>query len=693
MTDQLARDLADLFQSTADGADTPHLALDDVVARGRALREVRRRRAALWTAVAAAAAVVAVCLPVALVGQGGHHRPVPAHRTSAPSPSIPASQPPILAYLDHGTLHAGGLTMPTGGNRILSRGGTTYVTTSKKDPWSWSHLVDGRLKPVGPSHSDAQPWTGWQAMELSPDGSLLAVVTNPTQNSTRVTAYRTTDDTEIDHVDLALPFSNWTGGGNSLSLLGVDGQDRIYWAQEPADFAGPETDWVWHPSSGAPAQLGEPFASQPYGMFTVTPAGPLVDHEILGEADDGTWHDVTRFADPGNDDSSGTVWSPSGAVYARGPDAPALISTATGAEVEPRLPARLHSWIGFESDTDVLGVVGTSQEAELVRCNVSTGGCAAVEKLPAGWRSWQWATNGPAASAAAPTGNPTAGVPTSAPLVPYVRDGVLHLDGRSIGNDLTRAVASGGTVLALRLTELGAKANGANTTTVSLVEGGRLVPIPALTSIGLSNHESSYAPYLSPDGAVAVAMSWRHQTTLRMTAWSVSQHRVLGTIDLRDTMIAPEDIAGIERDGTVIYFDSDAQHGYAWLPGHAPRRLDATTSAAIKQGSVVVGDSGISVLKGVSLLAGLSPGGSAALTLDNDGTASVLDLHTGRAVALHLPQHVYDPIGFESAKAVLVSAGDEDGGPLFRCDTTSGACAQIWSDTRGIAFPRLRGGW
>ena len=75
-------------------------------------------------------------------------------------------------------------------------------------------------------------------MELSPDGSLLAVVTNPTQNSTRVTAYRTTDDTEIDHVDLALPFSNWTGGGNSLSLLGVDGQDRIYWAQEPADFAG-----------------------------------------------------------------------------------------------------------------------------------------------------------------------------------------------------------------------------------------------------------------------------------------------------------------------------------------------------------------------------------------------------------------------------------------------------------------------
>jgi hypothetical protein len=693
MTDQLERDLAEVFGSTAGDADVPPLPLEDVVARGRALQAVRRRRAALWTAVAAAVAVVAVCLPIAVAAHGGDQHPAPAHRTSVP-PSVDASGRPTLAYLDHGTLHAAGLTVRTGGNEILSRGGTTYVATSKENPWSWSHLVDGRLKPASrTTASTDKPWLGWHGQALSPDGALLVVVTYPTQDTTRLIAYDTADDREIAHVDVAEPFTNWTGGGNSLTLLGIDATGRVFWVQEHIGGGkGPQTDWVWRPGHGEPSQLGEPFASQLYGMFAVTPAGPLVGNAVLGEGTNGGWQAVAQLS---AGSAKGAVWSPSGAVYARRAAPPAFVTTASGTTVEARLPGALQRWIGFESETDVLGVVDTGQSAGLVRCDVTTGACPTIEKLPDSWKSWQWATNGPATSPAAPAGDSTPDVSSSPPSVPYVRDGVLHLDGRSIGTGLDRAVASGGTTLVMRLTEAGPKTNGANTTFVSLVAGDRLVPIPALTSVGLSNHESSYAPYLSADGRVAVAMSWHDGTTMRMTAWSVPERRVLGTVDLRDTMIAPEDIAGIERDGTVIYFDPDAQHGYAWLPGRAPHPLDASTSAAIERGAVMVGKTDLQIIHGISgdLLGGLSPDGSTALIVDADGTTSVRNLRTGHAVTLELPQHIYDPIGFETADAVLVTVGDEDGGPLMRCDTTSGACVQVWSDTSGIAFPRLYGGW
>jgi hypothetical protein len=66
MTDQLPQSLpeqlADLFETTAADVDVPRLPLDEVSARGRRLQQVRRRRTAIWTAAAAAVAVLAVSL-------------------------------------------------------------------------------------------------------------------------------------------------------------------------------------------------------------------------------------------------------------------------------------------------------------------------------------------------------------------------------------------------------------------------------------------------------------------------------------------------------------------------------------------------------------------------------------------------------------------------------------------------------
>lgn len=450
--DQLIGDLTELFDSTATDTDIPPLPLQEVLTRGEILQRVRRRRAAIWTATAAAVAVVAVSLPIALAGHGTRQTPPPAHPpTGAAAPTAgPASAAPTLAYLAGGALHVDGRTIPTAGKRLLSRGGTTYVTGSKSDPWSWSHLVDGRLVRVSTPHSDAQPWTGWQDAALSPDGTLLAVLTHPTQNTARITAYRTTDSHEIAHTDFDAPYANWTGGGDSVSELGIDGSDHIFWnvaSPTSVGIAGGSRaiPWVWQPGKGGATQLGQPFTSDPHGEMLVTPAGPIVvgvSKSILGQNADGTWHQVARFDDPGDDSLSGTVWSPSGQTYARGPDHGDIVSTATGSTVTPNLPGTFRNWIGFENETDVLGVVTTGTAPELVRCEATTGNCAVIENLPEDWKSWQWATNGPPGPLSPPV---TPGTDTKSvdPTTPYVQNGSSGPADASISG---RIIREGGAV-------------------------------------------------------------------------------------------------------------------------------------------------------------------------------------------------------------------------------------------------------
>lgn len=255
-----------------------------------------------------------------------------------------------------------------------------------------------------------------------------------------------------------------------------------------------------------------------------------------------------------------------------------------------------------------------------------------------------------------------------------MQDGVLHVHGISIGQGLDRAVVCGDTVLVTRLDP--PNSEGGTTVHVDLLEGGTLVPVPELTSVGLSNHETGYYPHLSADGNVAVAMSWHDGTTLRMTAWSVSQRRVLGTVDVRDRMIAQEEIAGIEDNGTVLYVDPDAQRGYAWLPGHAPQALDAAEHTAIGRGALVVGDSGITVVKlgRGSSIEGVSPDGRSVLIGAASGTESVMSLSTGKVVDLQPPADVYIPVG-SSLRAPCSS-------PSARTNT---------GRSSGAAPPRVRG--
>lgn len=549
MTD-LQGQLADVFETTAGGADVPPLPLQEVLAWGRRLQQVRRRRTALWTAAAAAVAVVAVTLPLALAGHGTKQAPQPAHQTRAPS-VLPSGSPVTLPYLGGHQLHADGHTVATDADTILSRGGVTYVRTGD-DAWTWSHLVDGRLQQVSGTPTREQPWLGWHGAQLSPDGSLLVVVTYPTQNSTRVIAYDTADDTEIAHLDLPLLFSNWTGGGNLLTLLGVDAHQQAYWVQEPTAGKGPETDWVWRPGQGAPVQLGEPFTSQPYGVFRVPPAGPVLGG-TLGTVDGDHWQPVGHV--PG---SGGGVWSPSGDTLARGGGSPALLTPSTGGTVTPDLPAPLVRWIGFESDTDVLGVVGSVEDAQLVRCHVHDGDCEHVQDLPDHWKSWDWATNG---STSPPTSNAT-GASSLDPKEPFVKGSTLYADGQSfeVGKHVN-LVTAGDTVLV---------GHWGGTITWQTLRGGRLMPL---------SYGEGRMPVLSPKGTrVAVATNPTPQTS-RITVYDAMSDSTIDHVDLDLPATCCDGGSvqqlSIDAGGTVRWVEERADGDapvMQWHPGSAPEQ-------------------------------------------------------------------------------------------------------------------------
>lgn len=552
MTD-LQDQLADVFETTAAGADVPPLALQDVLARGRRLQQVRRRRTALWTAAAAAVAVVAVTLPLALAGHGTKQAPQPAHHTQTPS-VLPSGSPVTLPYLGGHQLHADGHVLATDADTILSRGGVTYVRTGD-DASTWSHLVDGRLRQVSGTPTREQPWLGWHDADLSPDGRQLTVLTYPTPDTTRVIAYRTADDREIAHVDLALAFSNWTGGGYSLSILGTDVRGQVFWVQEQAEGRKlTRTDWVWRPGQGAPVQLGEPFTSQPYGVFQVPPAGPVVGG-TLGTVDGDHWQPIGHV--PG---SGGGAWSPSGDTLARGGGSPALLTPSTGGTITPDLPAPLVRWVGFESDTDVLGVVGSRDHAQLVRCHVDDSGCELVQDLPDNWKSWEWAANGPAS----PTTANATGASSLDPKEPFVKGTTLYAGGRSfeVGKHVN-LVTAGDTVLV---------GHWGRTITWQTLRGGRLMPLP---------YGEGRMPVLSPKGTRVAVATHPTPRTSRITVYDAMTDATIDRVDL-DLPATCCDGGSIQHlsidvSGTARWVEERA-NGDApvmqWRPGSAPVRAE-----------------------------------------------------------------------------------------------------------------------
>lgn len=659
MTDQLPDQLRGVFTATATEADVPPLPWAAVETAGRRLQAVRRRRAALWTAAAAAVAVVAVALPLAAAQHADHHAPAPAHRTMKPAPSasgdlvaaLPLGMSANVAMVRDGRLTMGRV-IAVGVKRVAQAGATLLV--SHLDPKT-GLTVDavvatgpgGRVAALGDPGGD-----GLGGPVLSPDGT-TAVGARHDGSGVTLTEWSLSAGAVVGTVHVP------GADDKTLRLDAVDDHGLAY----VTTFA-PRAGFTWQPG-GSPQLMTGVTADLWSAGFTVVGPDGVVDP-------------------PGCDDQPLAVAPDGSTVLCHGPAHSGLVfAPAGGTERVPvRLPVKPLDVVGFDSDGSALLTARDGESVWLVRCTAADGACERVSPVPTGATFPE-----PLTGAAMAPGTPPA-VPTTAPSIPYARDGVLHVGRTALGSGITGAVTSGGTVLAMQ--EGAPNAAGGSTIHVSLVDGDRLLPVPALTSVGLDNHSDAYAPHLSTDGRVAVAMSWRDGTTLRMTAWSVAQRRVLGTVDLPDQMIAAEHIVGVQADGSIVYGDSTARAGFTWRPGSKPVRLPKQLSDEVLKGEVMVTPAGIEPLPHGFLLP--SPDGSRFLGTNYHGTAYIASVETGYRVVLDLPDSLYGVVGFESADDVLLTAGDAQGGPLVRCDTTTGACTQVWASTAGVTFA-VTGDW
>lgn len=657
MTDQLEHDLADVFGSTAGEADVPHLPLDDVVAQGRALQEVRRRRATLWAAVAAAAAVVAGCLPIAVAAHHSDDRPAPTHGTSSPSPTTPAAPPPTLAYLDGDTLHADGQTFSVGKNvNLVSAGGTVLVGHWGRSI-TWRILRGGRLVPV-PYGTGTNP-------VLSPDGATAVVSTNPTPQTSRITLYDARSDHETAHVDLDLPATCCDGG--SIQGLGIDATGTVYWAEETSGPSAPRM--AWRPGS-APVRI-----QHGDGLFGVTPAGPLIDG-ALGRAVDGQWQPVATIS--GENDA----WSPSGTTVAEG-GPPVFLTPATGHTMTPSLPGVLDQWIGFESETDVLGAVRDGSTTDLVRCNVATGSCAAVEKLPDGWKSWQWATNGPAAVAPDP---PTSSISPDdsviglgrgdAPSVATIGEGILRIGGRAIAHGVDDAIGSSDQSVFL-LVRHGS---------ISAITGaGKETPLPAL---GGDIREPP--PVLSPDGRYAVSVrASDHGDSL--VEWSLATDSAVGALSVEGGSQRLR-LDGVDDDGRVYATTYAPRAGFTWKPGQARRPISGTLAQLWDAGFDAVGPHGVVDPKDCAdQPVAVAPDGGQVLCKGDSPSGYVGVAANGGSVPLQLPVAPKQVLGFRTDDAVLLVVASTGSDWLVTCSVTDGVCSRVMAVPSGVTFARLPG--
>lgn len=691
MTDQLPEQLRDVFESAAASADVPPLALQNVFARGQALKQVRRRRAALWTTAAAAAAVVVVSLPLALAGHHGHDdRPAPAHHTRSTSPTPPPANgvptaPPTLPYLAGRVLHLGGRTITIAGrpNVLLSRGGTTLYFDMTSGRW-W-RVCDGKATPFGspPGNRDA-PWTGTFAPTVSADGRTIAVLTHPTQNTSRITEYDAATDTEKGHVDLDLPFANWTGGGDSVDLTGVDNAGQVFWIVDGADMSS----WMWAPGD-RPVKLGVTLDAAgvdypPDGALTTD--GAIVQVSFLGQ--------TTRIGTVPDVENAAPVWSPSGALLATA--GPAITRVGSGAAISPRWPdGAIDAWVGFESDAYVLGAAESGDGQKLIRCSTDTGACAAIGSLPYGWTDWKWAqtppgtapavvappSSPPSTSASSPVDDSVVGLPRGdAPQIATITQGVLTVDGKPIARDVDDVIASSDqSVFLLR-----------RRGTVSAIS--RAGKETALDALGGVIEEPP--PVLSPDGSYAVAVhTGEHGDEL--VEWSLMANRLVGTMPVVGGAQRIR-LDGVDDDGRVYATTYAPRSGFSWKPGGARQPLTGAAADLASVGFGAVGPHRVLEPSGCDgASGGISPSGSQLLCgIDTPPGLGVVSATTGRAVPLRLPAGTAGHargIGFESDTDVLVLVQSPGPDWLVRCAVSDGTCERAAPVPAGTTFPTLPG--
>lgn len=554
--------LAELFVSTATDAQVPPLRFHDVLSRGRDLQRLRRRRVVLWTAAAATAVVVVlVALPFALTGGKTDHPA--AHQTPTALPSKDTDGVPTVAatlpYLDGRVLHLGGKEIQTEANQLLSHRDTTLVWSTKTRQW-WK-LRDGNAEQISTARpTNEHPWLGWQSVHLSPDGLTLVVLTHPTATTSRITSYDEATDHERGHVDLDQGYANWTGGGDSVEIAGVNDIGQVFWHQ--VDQGG-DAWWMWG-LGDHPVRL----AIDLDGAVEFPPAGAIAaDGAVVAVSFLGKTTPVGHLPDT---EGMHPLWSPSGALVVDG-TAGVYATTITRLDgstaIPPRLPGDFDRWLGFESDTYVLGLVHRDGRARVVRCATDSGACALIAKLPQGSRSWKWATSAPGD----PTSQPSPSAPTassdgtdsgtSASTRPYLSGPLLHAGGRTykVGTRVN-LVTAGATVLLGRW--------GRRSITWQALRAGRLVALP---------YGEGAVPVLSPSGKLVTVSTNPTPQTSRITVYDARTDAEVGRadLDLRATCCDGGSVQqlSIDDDGTVHWVE-DRGSGKApemkWHPGREP---------------------------------------------------------------------------------------------------------------------------
>lgn len=207
MTEQLERDLTELFARRAEATDAPPIPASLLAGEPDSDQHPRRTIA---IGLVAAAAVAAVAVPLGLALRDDDE-PAPAPQPDAP-PSLE------LPYLHDGALHVDGLVLPTTGTSLVVAGDGVLVATAEAEGrgLTWERFDGDSLEAV--------PWLdGRHGAVVSYDGELVAApIGIGAEASLRV--WDADSGEVVDAVDLESAPS-----GEDVWLRGFDSRGHLFW--------------------------------------------------------------------------------------------------------------------------------------------------------------------------------------------------------------------------------------------------------------------------------------------------------------------------------------------------------------------------------------------------------------------------------------------------------------------------------